>query len=80
MKHTYKGKGNHSVSQLEAICEEQKEVLHQNQLMKQEMLDIIKKIHSKSLYQVDPGDHRITHLPFGMFTEVEDLIEKASKD
>ena len=31
----FKGNGNHSVSQLEAICEQYKEYIHQQQVIKQ---------------------------------------------
>ena len=88
MEHTYKGKGNHSVNQLESICEEQKEAMYQNQLMKQEMLGALKgAIDIVDLWHPNLTKEYIEECDMGelaalsnMRSLFERLIEKASKD
>jgi hypothetical protein len=44
-----------------------------------ELLEALKKLHKNCLYQLHKDDDRPTHVPYGMFTEIENVIANAEK-
>jgi hypothetical protein len=87
----FEGKGNHSVTKLEEICEGYKEYAHQADIafyscsrkadslaeQKSDLLEALKKLHSMTLYKLSPEDNRDTHAPSELFEEIENIIKKS---
>lgn len=65
----YKGKGEHSVNELEQICDEQQEKLHQMQLQKQDLLLTLQQIQ----FAVKSGAVK------GLFKDEIDKMDNAIK-
>ena len=39
-----------------------------------ELQDMLRELHSKCLYQIHKNDDRVTHVEYGMFQKVEDVL------
>jgi len=77
----YTGKGNHSVRQLEQICEEQQEKIYQEQLIKQELVEAleiamyeVRDWHEYNYDQIDSFENNGTNKERDMQADVANGI------